>query len=365
MILKNRLNKKRDKMMYKKPTNKLFLTVLILGVLTVFNGTSYAQLGKVARKVKDEKSDKKTDDSKSSNDSKSSKSKVVNVEASANNPAAEKAFNDNKENLKSCYDFLSQFNNTNDEKDVMDMANSVSNVMKLAESTISDLKKNIADISEFEKSNSEAKEMHLKSKIGWLETAIEKAKDKFGGIKSSLLRSIVSDVEWLAMPEATAQFASSTMDQITQKFALLDKLYPGDSDVDASRKTNLPKAKANYDKLMKQLAQNRMPASKYSGDNKAELEKKISAAYTKRYPGEVVKRVVIIDSGWKEKTELKDDNTKAYWQTSDYIGVHIAILKNKSCNVFIMTFRKDKKTGEIEAHSVGTSYTVLVENINK
>jgi len=347
--------------MYRKRNVKLIATVFFCGVFTLlFNNTSFAQLGKLTNKIKS---------SSNSKQDKTEGSKINNVGTSevgipTSNVAATKVFDENKENLLQSYDFLTKFNAANG-YDVVEYTNSVSSVMKLAENTIANLKKNITDISEFEKSNSEAKEMHLNSKIGWLETALEKAKDKFGGIKTSMLKDIEDDVEWLGSTEASLQYASPVMDKLDNMFKTLDNLFPGDNDVNASKKVNLPKAKSNYDKLMKQVAQNRMEASKYAGSNKAELEKRLAAAYTKRYPQDVVKRIVIVDPEWKQRTELKDNNQNLYWETANFIGVHVAVQKEKVCNVYIMTFKKSNKTGEIEPNSVGTNYPVLIENINK
>jgi hypothetical protein len=316
---------------------------------------SNAQLGKLP-KVKTPV-DKKTESSASPGSSVAA--------ASANTPAANKAFTENKEDIDSCKKYLEVFIYEQDNDEFIKMANNINNIINQGDKIVADIHTNIPDIAEFEKVNEDAKSCHLKSKVGFLESDLEKAKTRFSDIKQYLLTDVDDGVYLSKMAEVDAQGTAKVLDDINNYFVLLDKFFPGDADVEASRKTNIPVVKAEYDKKMKAVGSNRMAPSKYTGADKATLEKQLIAAYNKRYTGDIVKRVSITDPSWTQKTELIDDNTKMYWRTSNYIGAHIAVQKDKVCNVFIVTFRKDKSTGNIELYSAGTNYPVLVENISK
>jgi len=333
---------------------KIIASIFIVTFCFLFN-VSNAQLGKVP-KVKSPV-DKKTE-------SPESPSSSVAV-ASANTPAANKAFNDNKADIDSCKKYLEEFIYEQDNDEFIKMANNINNIITQGDKIVADIHINIPDIAEFEKVNEEAKSCHLKSKVGFLESDLEKAKVRFSDIKQYLLTDVDDGVYLSKMAEVDAQGTAKVLDDINNYFVLLDKFFPGDADVDASRKTSIPTVKEEYDKKMKQVSANRMAPSKYTGADKASLEKQLIAAYNKRYATDVVKRVVITDPSWTTETELIDDNTKVYWRTSSYIGAHIAVQCEKACKVFIVTFRKDKSSGEIELYSVGTSYPVLVENISK
>jgi len=342
---------------------KIIASIFIVTFCFLFN-VSNAQLVKVP-KVKPPV-DKKTESSANSNSSgNKSSSGVPAAVGSSNNVVANKTFADNKNNIDSCRKYLGEFNNERVSDNVLLMANNINTIIKQSEKIASEIHTNIPDIAEFEKSNEEAKGYHLKSKIGWLESDVEKAKTRFSDIKQYLLKHIDDKVYLSKMSEVSVQLVAEIMDDVNNDFALLDKFFPNDADADASRKASIPAIKAEYDKKMKQVGNNRIAPSKYTGADKVTQEKKLAAAYNARYAGEVVKRVSITDPAWTQKTELIDDNTKAYWRTSSYIGAHVAVQNNKECKVFIVTFRKDKSTGQIELYSVGTNYPVLVENIMK
>jgi hypothetical protein len=309
---------------------------------------------------------KKTESSANSNSSENkSSSNTAPAAISQNTAVANKTFNDNKNNIDSCRKYLNEFNYERVSKNVLLMANNINTIIKQGEKIAAEIHTNIPDIAEFERSNEEAKGYHLKSKIGWLESDVEKAKTRFSDIKQYLLKDVDDNVYLSKMSEVSIQSTAKIMDDVNNDFAMLDKFFPNDADVDASRKTSVPAIKVEYDKKMKQVGSNKIAPSKYNGADKVTQEKKLAAAYNARYAGEVVKRVSITDPSWTQKTELIDDNTKVYWRTSSYIGAHVAVQKDKACKVYIVTFRKDKTTGEIELYSVGSNYPVLVENIMK
>lgn len=280
------------------------------------------------------------------------------------NPAADKAFNKHKENIVKCYEFLNTFTSSNNSNEVAEMCGSVNDVIALSETVVKEINDSIPDLAAYQKTNSEAKEMLLKQKIGYIETLIDKAKDTLGGIKKSTLKKIKRDVEWLASPEANVQYASGAMDSILRDFDSLDKLFKNDAEIAAAKKTDLPLAKKNYDTLLKQVEKMRMPASKYKGGDRADVEKACAAAYIDRYSGSAVKRVVIKDASWKTQTTLEDNNRKVYWQTADYISADVAVAKGNVCTVYAVTFKKPKG-GKLVLGSIGANYPVTLANVNK
>ena len=341
---------------------KIITSVLIITLCYIFNITNAQfKLPKVKSPI-----EKKTESSTNSNASGNNASSGTPAEkVSSNTNAANKAFTDNKDNIDSCRRYLKEFINERSSQNVLKMANNINTIIKQGETIIADIKTNIPDITEFERNNEDARMYHLKSNISWMESELGKAKTRFSDIKQYLLKDIDDNVYMSKMAEVSLQSAAIIIDDINNDFALLDKFFPNDADVEASRKTSIPAVKAEYDKKMKQVGTNKIAPSKYTGADKASLEKQLAAAYTKRYAGDIVKRVSITDPSWAQKRELIDDNTKYYWRTSGYIGAHVAVQKDKMCKVYIVTFRKDKSTGDIELYSVGSNYPVLVENISK
>jgi hypothetical protein len=282
------------------------------------------------------------------------------------NPKSIQVFNDNKENLKNSLEILRKFTGTQDASAQREMAEQASDYVKLGEATLKNFKTGIIEgVEEFEANYAEAKNFRLKSNIGFLETYIEKTKDAMSGVRTSLLKSVISDVEWLGSPEANAQYASKALENINNVYAALDKIWKNDSEIKAHKDKNIPLAKKNYDKIMKQADKNRMPKSVYSGGDKAALEKKIAAAYKERYAQDQVVRVVITSPNWQEKTEVGDDNVKLYIKSYLTISAHVAVKKGEVANVFALSFRKPKSGGNLELGGVGNSYPITMKNINK
>lgn len=275
--------------------------------------------------------------------------------------AEDKAFAENVENLTNCYYYLKDFSDLNDSEKVINMAPTALSIIALAETTVSNLDAAIEIPSQFQRRNENAQSIFYGSMMSWTKGYIKKAKDKIQGMKVELSKSIKRDVEWLAMPEADFKYAPGAMEKISKSFDLLDKFFPGDKDVEALKKSEQPKAKKNYDKLLAKVASSRMPAAKMTD---AGLEASLKAAYIERYTDADVKRVVIVDSGWVTKTELKDDNQTMRWVTSQYISAQVAVVKGSAGTVYPVTFRKTAD-GKIECASFGVSYPILPANISK
>ncbi len=275
--------------------------------------------------------------------------------------AEDKVFADNVENLTNCYYYMKDFVDQDETELVLDMAPTALSIIKLAESTVSNLETGIEIPSQFQRRNDVAQEIYFGSMLSWTKSYIAKTKDKIQGLKEELSRGIKGDVEWLAMPEADFKYAPGVMDRISKSFALLDKFFPGDADIETLKKSEQPKAKKNFDKMLAKVASSRMPAAKLSDSS---LESSLKSAYVERYSDADVKRVVIVDSGWVTRTELKDDNQTARWVTSQYISAQVAVVKGSAGTVYPVTFRKTSN-GKIECASFGVSYPILPENISK
>jgi hypothetical protein len=351
-----------------KITLKKIGQIIITSLFTIMIcNSAMAQEGRLS-KLKSLANKKSSSSSSNSNESQngsnSNGSRLNQIAGSS--PEANKAFTDNRDNIDSCRKYLEEFINEQVTDDAVVMANNIPDVIKLAEKVISDINTKIPDLDQFQKDNEEARNYHLKSRLGFLQTDIDKSKERFTDLKPYLLKEIKSKVEWLAMPEADCAYAPIAIEKMNANYALLDKFFPNDPDVEASKKTDIPEAKRLSDKLLKEVAKNRVGVSKYSGGDKAAQEKKLAEAYTNRYSSDVVKRVVITSSVWTQKNELIDDNTKTYWRTSSYIGANVAVQRDgKTCTVFVVTFRKDLSTGQIELYSTGSSFPVLNENVSK
>jgi hypothetical protein len=360
--------KRKEFIMKQKITFKSLGLVILTGLFSIMICTSVmAQEGKLS-KLKSLANKKSSSSSSNSNEQKDANVTVGSniTQVAGSSPEANKAFTDNKDNIDSCRKYMEEFINERVTDDAIVLANNIPDVIKLAEKVISDINTKIPDLDQFQKDNEEARNYHLKSKLGFLQTDIDKSKERFADLKPYLLKEIKGKVEWLAMPEANCTYAPIAIEKMNANYALLDKFFPNDPDVEASKKTDIPEAKRLSDKLLKDVAKNRMAVSKYTGGDKATLEKKMAEAYTNRYSTDVVKRVVITDAGWTKKNELIDDNTKTYWRTSSYIGANVAVQREgKTCTVYVVTFRKDLSSGQIELYSAGSSFPVLNENVTK
>jgi hypothetical protein len=342
--------------MFSKIKSLMLIAVFVTGIASV--SPLHAGLKGLADKVK------KPADTSSDSADKSDKKKGPSVDSGAN-PASVKVFEDNKDMLRESYEFFQKFTGTQDSDEMMSMAESASDYIKIADKTLANLKNGIKEgIEEFESKYADAKKFRLKSNIGYTETYLEKAKDKLGGVRKSYLKKIESNVDWLGMSEASAQVAPKAMEEINASYAALEKIWGKDSEVAAHKTKYTPIAQKRYDALMKKAESNTMPKSKYTGGDKAALEKAIAEAYKKRYPDEVV-RVVITDPNWREKTEIADDNVKLSVVTYNYISAHVAVKKGTVATVFAMSFRKNKKGGALEIGGTGNSYPVMMSNINK
>jgi hypothetical protein len=282
------------------------------------------------------------------------------------NPQSVQVFNDNKDNLQASLKALQDFAGKNDAMEQRDGAGEAGDYIKLAEATLGNLRSGIIEgIDEFQANYSEAKSFLLKGKMGQLDTAIEKANDALSGVRKTLLRDIESEVEWLSSTHASAQNAPKAIESINNYYALLNKLWKDDAEINAHKEKNIPLAKASYDRVMKQTAKNTMPKSAYTGADKAALEKSIVDAYKERYASDQVARVVIVSANWQQQTEVVDDNVKRYIKTYLVISAHVAVKHGDMANVFVLTFRKPKDGGKLELGGVGNSYPVLMKNINK
>ena len=282
------------------------------------------------------------------------------------NPRSIQVFNDNKDNLQTSLKALQDFAAKHDAMEQRDGAGEAGDYIKLAEGTLGNLKSGIIEgVDEFQANYSEAKSFFLKGKMGQLETAIEKANDALSGVRKSLLRDVESEVEWLGSSHASAQNAPKAIESINNYYALLDKLWKDDAEINAHREKNIPVAKASYDRVMKQTAKNMMPKPAYASADKAALEKSIVEAYKERYASDQVARVVIVSATWQQQTEVVDDNVKRYIKTYLVISAHVAVKHGDVANVFVLTFRKPKEGGKLELGGVGNSYPVLMKNVNK
>lgn len=269
------------------------------------------------------------------------------------------AFNENKENLLNCGTFLKKFVEANNAKAATMFADAPV-VINLAKETYANLEAAIPKpFSSYQKKNSEAQKIYFGTKMSHLKTNITKAEDRLEGIKTSMLKRIERDVEWMGTPEARLKVVVKTMANINESFAVLEKHWKDDSAVADAKSRLIPQAEKSYEKLQKQVAGNRMPATAYQGADRAKLEGDLSAAYKAVYSSNAVLKVVITDSKWVDKTEY--NLTNQTWEDVSYLNAHVAVEKDP-CTVYVMSFKKNSDK-VIKVHGSSTNYPVLRKNI--
>jgi len=95
-----------------------------------------------------------------------------------------------------------------------------------------------------------------------------------------------------------------------------------------------------------------MSKNAYKGGDRAGLEKKIAAAYNKRYASDKVIKVVITESGWRAVQEMEGGRKV----TNHYISAEVAVDRGDKANVWILTFKK--VGGGVELSSIGESFKI-------
>lgn len=279
---------------------------------------------------------------------------------------AAKVYEANKENIVKCYDFLKEFSKASETEVIANMAVTAKEVFNLTEKILEEMSAAIEvpykAYSNYYKVNADAKTFQLSLKMSGLKSSMESSKEKLVSFKQELIDKSKESAEWIGSEYGNLRHAPRVMNEIKESFEILEKCFPGDTEVDEQKKTVLPLAQQNYDKLLKNVANNKMATDKYAESDIDDLKKKISAAYNESYPDDKVLKVAIISENWVAKTELLFKDGKAYWETNNYINAQVATGNNESAKVWVLTFKKDVNN-KIGLYSVGTNFMMLTKNL--
>lgn len=286
--------------------------------------------------------------------------------AQVNDEQAAKVYDSNKDNIVKCHDFLKEFSRASETEEIANMAVTAKTVFKLSEQILSEMSAAIEvpykAYSNYYKVNPDAQAFQLSLKMSGLKSNLEKATAKLDGFKQELIDKSKESAEWIGSPYGNLRHAPRVMNEIKQSFEILEKCFPDDADVSSQKNAIVPLAQQNYDKLLKDVASNKMAGDKYSESDIDDLKKEIETAYNKNYPADKVLKVSIISESWISKTELVIKDDKVFWENNSYINAQVATGNNESAKVWVLTFKKDESK-TISLYSIGTNFMMLTKNL--
>jgi hypothetical protein len=265
--------------------------------------------------------------------------------------------------------FLRKVNDAKDEKEFFAM---LSDGMKAIERAkeILPLFGDRKGLQELDKRNAEAKSVRFFSAIGFLPGIIEDIERKRLSGRSSLLYSVGHSLSALKSAN-DPRLANQFYEEIKETFAILDKLFPGDEEVAAEKKTIRAEAKEALAKVSQRIADARMAKDAYGGADGNELRETMKKIHSGRYPEETVLRVVITDEAWVQeaRAEVNQDG-KIVAGVYKFIGAEIATKDKGGCMVRVCRFRRTwtgtgDDFGPVELHSIGGGYRIFEENVLK
>lgn len=281
----------------------------------------------------------------------------------------EALFLSHKEEVLTIDSFLRKINMTENEKEFLSMlADGMKAVARAKE--ILPLFGDRTGLQELDLRNADAKECRFFSKIGFLPGIIDDIERKRLNGRDSLIFSAghsLSALKSAGEPRTAGKF----YDEIKEVFGMLDSLYPGDEKVAAEKTRIRAEAKEALEKASQRIADARMPKDAYSGSDGAQLKETMKNAHLAMYPEEAALRIVITSPSWVEEARAEiDPNGKIIGKVYRLIGAEVATKGKDGCTVFVYRFRriwtgKGEEFGPVELHSIGGSYRIQEENVNK
>ena len=129
-------------------------------------------------------------------------------------------------------------------------------------------------------------------------------------------------------------------------------------------------AEEHYAGLAESLADNRMPAEKYAGDDAAQLRAEMAVLYEAAYAGERVDRVILLSEQWREEASAEIRDNRIVAGVYRYIQAALAVTTEDSetATVYTAGFRRTwtgigDEFGPVELYSIGSSYPILPEHV--
>lgn len=287
---------------------------------------------------------------------------------------ADDVFAFHRDNFVAAYEYLRTFADEGSSDEAVRLAKSIPLFLKAAEAALSDFAAYLPDpLSNYEKENPEAKEIRLASKASFLKnTYIPRVRENLEGLKSDILAAMESDAEWLASEYANIKHAPAALERIKDNAETLKTIASEDADLLSRADAVLAEAEKSYAALSEKIAENRMPADKYEGDDAAQLKAEMAVLYEALFPGERVRQVVIVSEDWREEASAKMKDGKIVAGVYRYIQAALAIARERDENAAVYTigFRRTwtgsgDDFGPVELYSIGSSYPILPENLEQ
>jgi len=276
------------------------------------------------------------------------------------------------------YDVLNRFLNNQGRSDddmqaLYEMAPSVAGVAKRAKELVEKVKTDIPDTKKYEGYNDDAKTKQFSLKYNFLKgVSIEKSEEKLESMKNDLVTYLEGDAETMKLMKEPGP-ACVGMARMNKRLATLEAIDGKDSErVKKVKEKTMPAAMATYKELLKQVAKMRMPKETYAGGDGDKLKPEMKKLYEAAYAGEKVLRVVITSEGWTEAAKAKFNNDGHIEAgVYRYLNAALAVEKASGCRVYTIGFRKTwvgpgaDDFGPMEYHSVGSSFPIAKENVDK
>ncbi|MFC1885471.1 hypothetical protein ACFLZM_00220 [Thermodesulfobacteriota bacterium] len=225
------------------------------------------------------------------------------------------------------------------------------------EEALKEAKNNIRNYGIGRLSTLEGKDENIKSNAA-------RSAEEFVIVFSSTLLDIVP----IILPELSAEVQALVPEIVKARQDAMSRVAPMRADIQKVTAAVRKVRKNVQDAAQRKLAHARFPKSKYHGGEWKDAEKNIRKAWAEAIPG---KKLVKIDiyRPWEVRKEKRWKNNHWVFNTYRYISANcLAKLQDGEYRVYRMTYRNTKQGGgwsELKHRSVGHSYEILEENINK
>ncbi len=180
--------------------------------------------------------------------------------------------------------------------------------------------------------------------------------------------SILLDMIPVILPELSAEVQVLVPEIVKTRQKAMARVEPMRADIQKVTAAVRKIRKDVQDAAQRKIAQARFPKSEYHGGEWKDAEKDIRKAWAEAIPD---KQLIKIDiyRPWEVREEVRWKNDSWVFNTYRYIGANcLAKLSDGKYRVYRMTYRNTKQGGgwsELKHWSVGHSYEILEENINK
>ena len=282
-----------------------------------------------------------------------------------------KIFNAYKDEMASLYEVMNRIRSTKDFDELLSLAGSSRGLFERANEVAAEMRAGIPSMEKIEEYSDEAKALHPATMLNKITGSLaESAKERLAAIIPDLLAYIQSDLDLLKTVSSPGA-AYTVTGRIKERFSAAAGLDPDNGKLKEAQALIMQEVDKTLAALKKKIADVRMPADNYSGNDKEALKKALALAYEEKYRDGRVERVVITSGGWQEQLRAGIDNDgriSAGWYK--YLYAAVAVNNTGACTVYETGFRRSwtgrgDAYGPLELHSIGGGFPILEENLAK